>query len=77
MEKFRVDLSKTITASMVVYADSQAEAEEIALEEAPQTDFGFSHFDGGDDWSADQVEATEDPADDWFDQRYEDGEDDD
>ena len=50
MPKYRVNMTQTISCSVVVEADDEEHALNEAIEYAPQTDFAFSEFDAG-EWN--------------------------
>lgn len=51
MAKYSIPMYGTVSASVEVEAEDYETAVEQALENAPQTDFGFAQFDGVEDWS--------------------------
>ena len=60
MSAYTIFISGTVSASVEVEAESLEDAFDIALENAPQTDFAFAEFDGVEVWEADETSYYKD-----------------
>lgn len=50
MSKYIIPIQGLVTSTVAVEAESLEEAIEHALDNVPQTDFGFAEFDGVEEW---------------------------